>query len=213
MESKTPSSKLIAFFLICMLTACPAIGVGGDLRYFEFAMRGFHPGENFIAATSVGDIIVKLENQLALPESDRYLHINGMIDSGSGGYNFTWSWHFTKESWDIVHMSVEVCDGSASFVEANLAYWLDTLGYFCPWNSYVLREIPGFICGDADGSGGVDMLDILCIIAYLYKDGPVPSPIESADTNGDDSVDMLDILYLVAYLYKGGPEPVCTRSD
>jgi hypothetical protein len=65
------------------------------------------------------------------------------------------------------------------------------------------------MCGDADGSQSINMLDILYLIAYLYKDGPTPDPAEVADVNSDYSVDMLDILYLMAYLYKGGPEPNC----
>jgi hypothetical protein len=55
------------------------------------------------------------------------------------------------------------------------------------------------------------MLDILYLIAYLYKSGPAPVPYTlcSGDANCDCRTDMLDILYLIAYLYKGGPPP-CT---
>jgi hypothetical protein len=66
-----------------------------------------------------------------------------------------------------------------------------------------------YICGDADGDGSVDMLDILHLINYLYKGGPPPDPPEASDVNNDGSVDMLDILHLINYLYKGGPEPTC----
>jgi photosystem II stability/assembly factor-like uncharacterized protein len=66
------------------------------------------------------------------------------------------------------------------------------------------------ICGDIDGNGQTDMLDILYLISYLYKGGPVPDPPEAGDINDDDASNMLDILYLISYLYKGGPEPVCT---
>ncbi len=66
-----------------------------------------------------------------------------------------------------------------------------------------------FICGDTDGDEAVNMLDILYLIAYLYKGGPTPDPLDAADVNNDGGVNMLDILYLIAYLYKGGPEPVC----
>jgi hypothetical protein len=36
--------------------------------------------------------------------------------------------------------SNELCDGRPSFVEADLAYWLGTVGRFCPWASYVYAE-------------------------------------------------------------------------
>ncbi len=65
--------------------------------------------------------------------------------------------------------------------------------------------------GDCDGLPGYNMLDILYLIAYLYKGGPAPVPyaICSGDADCNCRTDMLDILYLIAYLYKGGPPP-CT---
>jgi hypothetical protein len=69
--------------------------------------------------------------------------------------------------------------------------------------------ITSFICGDVNSDGSGNMLDILYLIAYLYKYGPEPMPPESANVNNDGAVDMLDILYLIAYLYKGGPSLEC----
>jgi hypothetical protein len=66
-----------------------------------------------------------------------------------------------------------------------------------------------WICGDANSDRNVNMLDILYLIAYLYKGGPAPETPEAADVNNDTSIDMLDILYLIGYLYKGGAEPTC----
>jgi uncharacterized Ntn-hydrolase superfamily protein len=65
------------------------------------------------------------------------------------------------------------------------------------------------LCGDMNGDGPVNMLDILHIISYLYKGGPEPALPSAADVNSDQSTDMLDILYLITYLYKGGPDPDC----
>jgi thermitase len=64
-------------------------------------------------------------------------------------------------------------------------------------------------CGDADGNGVVNLLDITYLINYLYKGGPVPNPPGIADVNSDGAVNILDITYLIAYLYKGGPAPDC----
>jgi hypothetical protein len=68
--------------------------------------------------------------------------------------------------------------------------------------------------GDADGSATFNMLDILHLIAYLYKGGPTPTPytICSGDADGSCSLNMLDILHLIAYLYKGGPAPVSCET-
>ena len=37
-----------------------------------------------------------------------------------------------------------------------------------------------YVCGDADGSEAVNLLDITYLIDYLYKGGPPPDPEEAA---------------------------------
>lgn len=66
-----------------------------------------------------------------------------------------------------------------------------------------------FLCGDVNGSGIVNLLDITHLISFLYKEGPTPDPLEAADVNNSGVVNLLDITYLIAYLYKDGPEPNC----
>lgn len=81
------------------------------------------------------------------------------------------------------------------------------------WQDFIAGECD-CIPGDADGSGDYNMLDILHLIAYLYKGGPTPIQyvICSGDPDCSCGNDMLDILYLIAYLYKGGVAP-CTCEE
>ena len=37
--------------------------------------------------------------------------------------------------------AVEVCDGRPSMVEADVSYWLDTVGRFCPWGATVVERL------------------------------------------------------------------------
>jgi hypothetical protein len=80
-------------------------------------------------------------------------------------------------------------------------------------SSLVTIQIPVvmslYTCGDANGSGTVNILDVTFMINYLYRDGPAPDPPEAADVNGSGNINLLDITYLISYLYKGGPDPVC----
>jgi len=62
-------------------------------------------------------------------------------------------------------------------------------------------------CGDANGSGSVNILDITSLINYLYKHGTPPVPLEAGDPNGNGNLNALDITYLINYLYKHGPAP------
>ena len=66
-----------------------------------------------------------------------------------------------------------------------------------------------FICGDAGGDGALNILDVAYIINYLYRGGPAPYPIESADMDSSGGINILDITRLINYLYKGGPAPAC----
>ncbi len=64
-------------------------------------------------------------------------------------------------------------------------------------------------CGDVTRDGDINILDIVYIINYKYKEGPAPDPLESANVNNDSNINILDIVYLINFKYKSGPEPTC----
>ena len=66
-----------------------------------------------------------------------------------------------------------------------------------------------FVCGDANGTGNVDIADIVYLVAYVFKFGPEPDPLYCGNANGDSNVNIADIVYLVAYVFKGGPPSKC----
>jgi len=65
-------------------------------------------------------------------------------------------------------------------------------------------------CGDVNLDGMIDILDIVFLVNFKYKDGPTPLVIEAADVNSDSDINLLDIVYLINYKYKGGAAPFCT---
>ena len=67
-----------------------------------------------------------------------------------------------------------------------------------------------FICGDVDGSGGVNVADLTYFVDYLYFDGPPPPTMVAADVDGSGGdPNIADLTYLVDYLFFGGPDPIC----
>jgi len=66
-----------------------------------------------------------------------------------------------------------------------------------------------FICGDVNGDRLVNLLDVLHLIDWKFKQGPPPEPMEAANVNGDELINLLDILYLIDYKFKEGPAPNC----
>lgn len=103
---------------------------------------------------------------------------------------------------------------------SNLNAWTtflrDSAGFPCTNDSSEIsvydKTILGFLCGDVNGNGTVNLLDIVFIIDFLYKGGPAPNPLEAADVNNDSVINLLDILRLINYLYKEGPGLDCPQD-
>ena len=64
--------------------------------------------------------------------------INGELRAGDGGFNSPWSWHLEPETVHTADISIELCDGRPSLVEADTAYWLSSVKRFCPWGAKVV---------------------------------------------------------------------------
>jgi len=64
-----------------------------------------------------------------------------------------------------------------------------------------------YVRGDTDGSGEIDIDDVVFLIAYIFQSGPEPDPIESGDADCGGYIDIDDAVYLIAYIFLGGPAP------
>jgi len=64
-------------------------------------------------------------------------------------------------------------------------------------------------CGDANADGSFTVADVVYLVNYLFKGGPVAKPYEAGEANCDGKVTVSDVVYLVNYLFKGGPVPIC----
>ena len=65
------------------------------------------------------------------------------------------------------------------------------------------------ILGDANSDGNIDVSDVIFLINYLFKGGPLPVPLIAGDSNNDEEVTVSDVIYLINYLFKSGPKPEC----
>lgn len=61
--------------------------------------------------------------------------------------------------------------------------------------------------GDTDGSGDIDIDDVVYLIGYIFSGGPAPTPLDVGDCECSGEIDIDDIVYLVAYIFLAGPEP------
>ena len=62
------------------------------------------------------------------------------------------------------------------------------------------------LCGDATNNGVIDVGDVVYLIKYLFRSGPLSqSTLCAGDCNGDGNVDVSDIVFFVNYLFRSGP--------
>jgi hypothetical protein len=76
-----------------------------------------------------------------------------------------------------------------------------------------VRDAGAPICGNADGSGGVDIDDAVYLISYIFSGGPPPEPFELGDVDCSGDVDIDDVVYLIGYIFSGGHDPCDTDGD
>ncbi|MFH2034868.1 MAG: dockerin type I domain-containing protein [Candidatus Zixiibacteriota bacterium] len=56
--------------------------------------------------------------------------------------------------------------------------------------------------GDVDGNGIINILDIVYLISYLYKNGSAPPCLAQADVNCSCTINIIDITSIIMFLYK-----------
>lgn len=123
-------------------------------------------------------------------------------------------------------------DGSPVQLDTNNVFFLDPqfcdpdLGDYMVYNTSpclpqhnncgVLIGALGYGCyspnGDANGSGAIDLDDVVYLIQYIFADGPPPEPIETGDVDCSGAIDIDDVVYLIKFIFVGGPPPCLSRS-
>ena len=78
------------------------------------------------------------------------------------------------------------------------------------WDNTVITSHIDYIpsdCGDFDGSGSINISDIVYVIRHIFSGGVAPIDIHGGDVNCDDACNISDIVYVLAYIFSGGPAP------
>ena len=119
----------------------PNPGFDSSYVFFAVGIHGEEDTSNYVVTTNNNDLIDQCLDQLALPEDERLLHINGFLDYGDSGFNQPWSWHIIPNEWVLAEMSIGTCNGEPEDVESDLDYWIGTVGQLCNWGSFIKEEI------------------------------------------------------------------------
>jgi hypothetical protein len=65
----------------------------------------------------------------------------------------------------------------------------------------------GFLPGDVNGNGEIDISDAVYLIGYIFGGGPAPSPLARGDVDCSKGVDISDAVFLISYIFGGGSAP------
>jgi hypothetical protein len=64
-----------------------------------------------------------------------------------------------------------------------------------------------YSCGDVDGSGNINIADLVYIIDYIFRQGAPPQDALGGDVDCDLKVTIADVVYLINYVFRAGPKP------
>jgi hypothetical protein len=148
---------------------------------------------------------------------------------------YFWTWYFIQSGFDYAFCEINAGEGwrEQGLITGQSEGWVkktyDLSGYagdtvqirFTFFSDYdndqyegwyiddieITPHRPTFTRGDCNRDGAIDIGDVVYLINYLYKSGPVPNPLASGDANRDSVVDVGDVVYLINYLFKSGPPP------
>jgi hypothetical protein len=79
------------------------------------------------------------------------------------------------------------------------------------WRQFLYNVLhqQGYYRGDVNKDRKLDLADIVYLVAYVFKSGPMPKEFtDQGDVNNDGNVNVADVVYLVAYTFKKGPAPI-----
>lgn len=123
--------------LVLFLSACDSADPepAPDFAVFEVEVNQ----EFFRIRLDDPDQIAEAE---AAMNTDRIGVLLGELERGDGGFNAPYHWHLIPETVIFPDAAIEVCSGRPqSDVEADLDYWIDTLGTYCPWSAQVVQRV------------------------------------------------------------------------
>ena len=66
----------------------------------------------------------------------------------------------------------------------------------------------GFVRGDSNSSGTIDLTDGVVTLNFLFIGGEAPMCLDAADTDGNNQLVISDAVIIFSYLFIGGPAPV-----
>lgn len=126
---------LLAGGIACDSPTSPSELRGGVLATFDVSGEPF---KVFVTNPSTVDQLLALRDG-----TSRASIPNGRIlrGPGLGNHNRPYDWHLDPEDIQMAEITIEVCDGRPSYVQANIREFVDNVGRYCPWSASLVELV------------------------------------------------------------------------
>ncbi|MDD4051690.1 MAG: dockerin type I domain-containing protein, partial [candidate division Zixibacteria bacterium] len=171
----------------------------GDLLWVSrYDYKGWDDSPNAMAVDGSGSIYISGYSERAMGKGDFFT-----IKLNADG---THAWARRYSPGDYYNSGNDIgLDGSGNVYAAGYSHST----YDGKYLTVVKYSPSSTIMGDANGDGVINVGDAVHIIAYIFRGGPVPNPLENADANCDNRINIGDAIFLINYMFKGGYAPNC----
>lgn len=148
-----------------------------------------------------------------------WIQILGMAPYGEPIEPYPGGWRcLLRFGVDLPCLPDSTTDRTTSFYisPGGFSFLADPGGHLVPFR-YTQGNFIGWraLAGDANADSIVQLGDVMYLVNYLYRNGPVPCVPEAGDANGSCLVELGDVVQLIEYLYRNGPPPLegCWYGD
>jgi hypothetical protein len=63
------------------------------------------------------------------------------VGAGQGGHNAPFSWHLDPDDIQMAGATIEICDGTPSYIEAHRDEFIAQVNRYCPWGARLLGVV------------------------------------------------------------------------
>jgi hypothetical protein len=103
--------------------------------------------------------------------------------------------------------------GTATNIDDENANYVGMLGAGVINPLQSLQQTSGSSCGDLNGDGTINVIDMVTMMNYLLNNGSPPEPLWVADIDGLAGITNNDFQTIVGYIFQSGPLPTCTPES
>ena len=127
---------------------------------------------------------------------------------GRSPYDPRWSFHFRPESLQMAEVTIEVCDGTPSYIQDHMDEWFAGAkeARWCSWSAHLTKLEP-LVYGDVTGDGQISLADAQSLLrivigvtapneAQRIAGDIYPAAVTDGPT-GDGQIDLRDVVALL----------------